>query len=173
MRKALVVALIARRLGARRTRLTSLVQRLSEDGMLPVSFGPPYPDLSPVDAARVLLAAVVDGGIAAAPDTVRMYGELLGPNETTLEAAIAHSLARPDSLPPVCSSLEIHATENPYAVLTVMTADGAKTTVYGCIPETENVDHLVVVPGGALFAIASEIAGHPPHAVDELLKGMR
>lgn len=172
MRKALVVALTARRLGVRRTRLTSLVQRLSEARMLPVSSGPPYPDLSPVEAARMLLAGVVDEGIAASPGVVAKYGGLVGPS-AILEAALGHALSRPDSLPPVCSSLEIHATDEPYALLTTLSADGPRTVVFGEVPETETVDRMVTVSGSALFAIASELAGRPAHAVDDLLRGER
>ncbi|WP_426608736.1 hypothetical protein [Bradyrhizobium sp. McL0616] len=168
MRKALVVALIARRLGVRRTRLTSLVQRLSEDGMLPVSSGPPYPDLNHVEAAHVLLAAAVDEGIAAAPDVVEKYGSLLGPT-SNLEAAIAHTLARPDSLPPRFTSLELHCDAAPHALLTMMTSDGMRTSVFGDMPETETVDRMVTLSGSALFGIASELAGMSALYVDALL----
>lgn len=173
MRKSECVHLLARRLGLRRTRLTSLTQRLAEAGQIHVNSGPPFGDVSPVEAARVLLAGVVDEGIAAAPGTVIRFGGLLGPNSATLEGALAHALARPDSLPSVCSSLEIHATDEPYALLTTLTADGAKTAVFGDMPSEETVDRTIVISGAALFAVASELAGQPAHAVDQLLKGMK
>lgn len=50
MRKSLCVSMVAQRLGLRVTRLTSLAQRLAESGLLPVSSGPPYPDLMPTVA---------------------------------------------------------------------------------------------------------------------------
>lgn len=173
MRKSECVQLLARRLGLRRTRLTSLTQRLAEAGMLPVSSGPPYPDLAPVEVARMLIVGMVDEGIAAAPSVVAKYGELVGPNSTMLEGALAHALARPDSLAPICSGMEIHTGDAPHVLLTVVTGDGAATRVYGDLPFEENVDRLITVPGSALFAISQEISGISAVEVDRMLKGMK
>ncbi|WP_426441471.1 hypothetical protein [Bradyrhizobium genosp. P] len=124
-----------------------------------------------IEAARMLLAGVVDEGIAAAPSVGAKYGSLRGLG-SSLKEALAHALSRPDCLAPICSSLEIHAIENPYVLLTVSTADGAKTTVFGDMPEVENVDRVVTVSGAALFAISQELAGMPPGEVDDLLRRM-
>lgn len=173
-RKSQVVSLLARRLGCvRATRLTSLSQRLSEAGQIHTNSGPPYGACTMTEVARMLLVGVVDEGLANAPRTVEKYGELAGPNSTTLEGALAHALSRPDSLPPICSGMEIHTGDAPYVLLTTLTADGAKTAVFGDMPEIETVYRTVVISGAALFAIASELAGHPAHAVDDLLKGMK
>ena len=74
--------------------------------------------------------------------------------------------------PPACTALEIHqSADQPYAVLTVITGDGATTNVYGSMPAGETIDRLVTVPGAALFAVAHEIAGMSATDVDALLAG--
>ncbi|WP_426611279.1 hypothetical protein [Bradyrhizobium sp. McL0616] len=136
-------------------------------------FGAAYAEVSTIEAARMLLAGVIDEGLAAAPSTVIRFGGLLGPASTTLEGALAHALARPDSLPPICSGLEIHTDSEVYALLTTLTADGAKTAVFGDLPSEETVDRTIVISGAALFAIASELAGRSAGDLDDLLKGMK
>jgi hypothetical protein len=170
MRKSECVNLLARRLGVRATRLTNLVQRLAEADLLPTASGPPYPDLSSVEIARVLIVAVADEGLGAASATVAKYGGLLGPG-ATLEQTLGHALSRPDSLAPASSGLEIHTGDKPYAVFTSVSADGARTLVFGEMPAEEGVERLVNISGTALFAIASEIAGRSPADVDALLQG--
>jgi hypothetical protein len=170
MRKSLVVQMTARRLGVRPTRLTSLVQRLADSGMVHTSNGPPYADVTPIEAARMLIIALVDTGLAAAPATIELYGQLRG-RGSNLESAIAHALARPESLPPARSGLEMHTdSDSPYALLTTVSADGATTNVFGQMPETESVDRLVTVSGCALYGIAQELsAGMSAAEVDALL----
>lgn len=129
MRKAQVVALTARRCGLRETRLTSLVQRLSDAELLPVSKGPPYVDLSPVEIARILIVGLVDEGLAAAPKTAAKYGGLLGPG-STFEESLGHSLARPETFVPSRSGLEIHSGSDAHAVLTLCSADGPRSLVF-------------------------------------------
>jgi hypothetical protein len=171
MRKSRIVDLLSRRLGVRETRLTNLVQRLAEAGLLPTAKGPPYPDLSPVEIARMLIVAVADEGLGAASATVAKYGGLLGPG-ASLEEVLAHALSRPESLAPFSSSLEIHTDDTkPYAVLTTVTADGARSLVFGEMPDVETVDRTVLISGAALFAIPSEIAGMSSADVDKLLAG--
>jgi hypothetical protein len=170
MRKSQVVDLLARRLGCRATRLTSLVQRLAEADLLPTASGPPYPDLTPIEIARVLLVGICDEGLGAAPATIMKHGGLPGPG-ATLEEVLGHTLVRPDSLAPASSSLEVHTSDNPYAVLTVVTADGARSLVFGDMPACETVDRIVSVSGATLYAIAAEIAGRSPADVDALLQG--
>jgi len=168
MRKSQVVDLLARRLGVRATRLTSLTQRLADAGLVHVSSGPPYADVTPTEVARILLVAVADEGLAAAPATVERYGQLRG-RSSTLEAALAHALARPEALPPARSGLELHVGDQPYAVLTTVSADGALSNVFGDLPAVETVDRIVTVSGGALFAIAQEIGGMSAAEVAALL----
>jgi hypothetical protein len=171
MRKSQVVDLFARRLGLRATRLTSLAQRLSDADLLPVSSGPPYVDLKPIEVARLMLAGLCDEGLGGAARTVQRYGRLQGRTSSLVES-LAHTVQRPESLPPACSGLEIHQSDDqPYALMTVVTGDGATTNVYGNMPDVETVDRLVIVPGAALFAIASEINGMSSADVDALLEG--
>jgi hypothetical protein len=171
MRKSQVVDLLARRLGLRATRLTSLAQRLSDAGMLPISAGTPYPDLLPVEVARVMLAGLCDSGLGAAARTVQRYGSLQGRTSSLVEA-LAHAIQRPETLPPACNGLEIHQSDDgPYVLMTVVTGDGATTNVYGNLPGVETVDRLVVVPGAALWAIAMELANTSAEEVDRLLEG--
>ncbi|MET4804604.1 hypothetical protein [Bradyrhizobium sp. LB11.1] len=171
MRKSRVCDLLARRLGLRENRITSLAQRLAEAGLLPTASGPPYPDLSPVEVARMLIVGVTDEGLGAAPKTTTKYGGLIGPS-ATLEEVLAHALSRPESIAPCRSSLEIHQSDEPYAVLTTAQPDGPRTLVFGKLADTETVDRLVTVPGSALFAIASEINGVSAADVDALLEGV-
>lgn len=173
MRKSQLAGALARRLRLRATRLANLTQRLSEAGLVHRNSGPPFGEVSMIEAARMLLVSACDEGLANAPNTVARFGALLGPGDITLETALGHSLSRPDSLPPACSSLELHCTDAPYAVLTVMTADGAATRVYGDLPSEENVDRTVVISGAALFGISSELSGRSAAEVDALLKGER
>ena len=169
MRKSKVVDLFARRLGLRETRLTSLAQRLSDAGMLPVSSGPPYVDLTPIEVARLMLAGLCDEGLGGAARTVQRYGGLQG-RTASLVDALAHSVQRPELIPPAFTGLEIHqSADQPYVLMTVVTGDGATTNVYGSLPEIESVDRLVNVSGAALFAIASEISGRSEEDVDALL----
>jgi hypothetical protein len=170
MRKSQVVDLLARRLGVRATRLTSLVQRLAEADLLPTASGPPYPDLTPIEIARALLVGICDEGLGAASATIAKYGGLVG-SGATLEQTLGHTLSRLESLAPASNSLEIHAADEPYAVLTVSTADGLRTLVFGDMPAVETVDRIVNVSGAALFAIAAEIAGRSQADVDALLAG--
>jgi len=170
MRKSECVNLLARRLGCRATRLTNLVQRLAEADLLPTASGPPYPELTPVEIARVLIVAVADEGLGAAPATITKFGGLPGPG-SNLEEALGHTLMRPDSLAPASSSLEVHTGDEPYAVLTTVTADGARSLVFGDMPAEEGVERLVNISGSALYAIAAEIAGRSAADVDALLQG--
>lgn len=169
MRKSQVVSLLARRLHLRSTRLTSLTQRLADDGLVHTNSGPPYGACTMTEVARILIAGMVDDGLANAPRTVEKYGGLLGPYSTMLEGALAHALARPDTLPPKFASLELHCT-GPHAVLSTLTPDGMRSAVYGD-PSEETVDRLVTVSGSALFGIAAELGGKSAQAVDDLLKG--
>jgi hypothetical protein len=116
----------------------------------------------------MLLVAIADSGLAAAPDTIRRFGGLVG-RSSTLEAALAHALARPELLPPARSGLEMHVGDRAYAILTVVSADDARSNVFGDLPDAENIDRLVTVSGSAMFAIAQEIAGRTPAEVDALL----
>jgi len=170
MRKSQIVDLLSRRLGVRATRLTNLVQRLAEAGLLPIAKGPPYPSLSPVEIARMLVVAVTDEGLGASA-TVAKYGGLPGPG-ASLEEVLGHALSRPESLAPFSSGLEIHTDDTkPYAVLTTVTADGARTLVFGDMPDVESVDRTVLISGAVLFAVAKEIAGMSAADVDKLLAG--
>jgi hypothetical protein len=171
MRKAIAVQMVARRLGLRATRLTSLTQRLAEYGQVHISSGPPYADISPIEVARIMLAGLVDNGLAAAPETVRRFGSI-GGRYSTLEAALAHAIARPQLLAPSRAGLELHTGDEPYAVFTISAPDGATTNVFGDMPDAENVDRLVTVSGAALRGIAEEIGGMSAAEVDALLESV-
>jgi hypothetical protein len=166
MRKAEAVLVLARRLGVKRTRLTNITQRLAEQCLLPISHGPPFPQLLPTEIARMLLAAVVDEGIAAAPATVRRVGGLLG-RGCNLEQGLGHALQRPETLAPSKASLIVHAT---CAFLTTAQPDGLRTLVFGEIDDDdESVANIIRVSGAALFAVAKEVSGCTPEEVDALL----
>jgi hypothetical protein len=158
MRKSECVNLLARHLGVRATRLTSLVQRLSESGFLPTSAGPPYPDLSPVEIARMMIVAVTDEGLGAAPATIQRYGGLRSA-AVDLETALGHALMRPEAVLPAHSSLVIHVSDTPSAVLTTMTPDGSREQIFADPWRQDGVERTVRVSGAALANIASEIAG--------------
>jgi len=174
MRKSQYVDVLSRRLNVRRGRLVSLVQRASEAGLLRTNASRrPDFDVEPIEAARMLILAIVDEGLAAVGHTVEKYGQLRG-RGSNFEQALAHALARPTALPPTRAGLEIHTdSDSPYAILTTVSADGAKTMVYGDLPAVESVDRLVTVSGGALYAIAQEIAGLSEANVNALLEGAK
>jgi hypothetical protein len=170
MRKAEAVLVLARRLGVKRTRLTNITQRLAEAGLLPISHGPPFPQLSPTEIARMTLAAIVDEGISAAPATVRRVGGWLG-RGCSLEQGLGHALQRPETLAPSKASLIVHKT---YATLTTARPDGLHTDVYGDVDDDESVANIVKVSGVALRGIAEEIGGSMSAAdVDQLLAGIK
>jgi hypothetical protein len=158
MRKSQAVDMLARHLGLRATRLTSLAQRLSEAALLPTASGPPYPDLTPVEIARMLLVAVCDEGLGAAPATIQRYGTLRSAS-VDLETALAHALMRPESVLPAHSGLVIHTGDAPSAVLTTMTPDGSREQIFADPWRQDGVERTVKVSGAALAGIAAEIAG--------------
>jgi hypothetical protein len=158
MRKSQAVDMLARHLGLRATRLTSLVQRLSEAALLPTASGPPYPDLTPVEIARMLIVAVCDEGLGAAPATIQRYGPLRSAS-VDLETALGHALMRPEAVLPAHSSLVIHVSDAPSAVLTTMTPDGSREQIFADPWRQDGVERAVKVSGAALAGIAAEIAG--------------
>jgi hypothetical protein len=165
MRKRQAAIMISRHLGVKLTRLINITQRLAEAGLLPISHGPPFPQLLPTEVARMLIAAVVDEGIAAAPATVARYGGLLG-RDSNLQESLAHALARPQTLVPSKSSLIIHSG---YALLTTARPDGRHTAVFGEIDDEEPVGRIVQVSGAALRGIAEEFGGMSSAEVCALL----
>ena len=172
MNKRAFCDVLSRRLGVRRGRLTSLVQRLSDSGQIRTNHSRrPDFDLIPVEMARMLLVGLVDNGLAQAASTVERYGQLRG-RSSTLEQSIGWALARPESIVPMRSGIEIHTGDQPYAVFTVVGADGATTNVFGDIAEPENVDRLVTVSGAALRGIAMEVSGCTPGEVDALIRSV-
>jgi hypothetical protein len=158
MRKSECVNLLARHLGVRATRLTSLVQRLSEAGLLPISAGPPYPELSPVEIARMLLVGICDEGLGAAPGTIAKYGTLRS-GAVDMETALGHALLRPEAVLPAHSGLVIHTGDNPSAVLTTMTPDGSREQIFADPWRQDGVVRTIKISGEALASIAAEIAG--------------
>lgn len=155
MRKSECVNMLARHLGVRSTRLTSLTQRLAEAGQLPVSSGPPYPDLAPVEVARMLLIGICDEGIGAAPKTIERYCGLRC-GAIDLETALAHALNRPESVLAAHASLRISTGDHPQAILITVSPDGLREQVFG-EPSFGSVERIVTVSGSALAAIADEI----------------
>jgi hypothetical protein len=53
----------------------------------------------------------------------------------------------------------------------IISADGARTLVFGDMPDVESVDRTVLISGAALFAVAQEINGMSGADVDKLLAG--
>ncbi|KRQ03506.1 hypothetical protein [Bradyrhizobium manausense] len=76
MRKRRACHVVARRLGLNVNRVAALVQRATEAGLLPVATGSARPDLTNLELARLLLAAVCDNGLGNVPTTVRAFDRL-------------------------------------------------------------------------------------------------
>ncbi|MHC1949865.1 hypothetical protein IF803_36705 [Bradyrhizobium sp. UFLA06-06] len=161
MRKSECVNLLARHLGVRSTRLTSLTQRLAEAGLLPTASGPPYPDLEPAEIVRMLLVGICDEGLGAAPKTVERYCGLRC-GAIDLEATLAHALSRPETVLAAHASLRISTGDHPQAILITASPDGLREQVFG-EPSFGSVERVVTVSGNALAAIADEI--NQPDAV--------
>ncbi|PDT75744.1 hypothetical protein CO675_20200 [Bradyrhizobium sp. C9] len=155
MRKSECVNLLARHLGVRATRLTSLTQRLAEAELLPTACGPPYPDLEPVEIVRMLLVGICDEGIGAAPKTVERYCGLHC-GTIDLETALAHALSRPESVLAAHASLRISTGDHPQAILITVSPDGLREQVFG-EPSFGSVERIVTVSGSALAAVSDEI----------------
>ena len=175
MRKSQYVGVLSRRLNVRRGRLTSLVQRASEAGLLRTNASRrPDFDVTPIEAARILILAIVDEGLAAAGHTVEKYGQLRG-RGSNFEEALGHLLARSEMIAPSRSGLEMHVGDSPYVAMTIVTPDGVTTQVYGDMPavESDSIDRIVTVSGAALFAVAHEVAGLSEASVDALLEGAK
>jgi hypothetical protein len=174
MRKSQLAETLARRLGIRLGRINSLTQCASEADLLPTSCGPPYPELTPIEIARMLLIAVADEGLGCVPRTINKYGGLkCAEINSSLEATLGHTLTRPERLPASHSGLIIHTSDAPSALLTVATPDGVREYTFASneTVQTEGVERTVRVSGVALFAIAAEIAGRSSADVDALLEG--
>jgi hypothetical protein len=172
MRKSQYVDVLSRRLNVRKGRLTSMVQRASESGRLRTNAGRrPDFDVEQIEAARMLILALVDEGLAAVGNTVDKYGQLRG-RGASFEEALGHLLARPEMIAPTRSGLEIHTdSDSPFVVMTTALPDGVTTQVYGDMPdvESDSIERLVTVSGSAMFSVAMEIAGRTPAEVDALL----
>lgn len=170
MKKSAFTRVLARRLNIRLGRLNSLVQRAAEVGQLPMAVGTHYPQLEPVELARMVLVGICDQGLSSVDAVISKYGGLPGPG-STLEQSLGHALTRPESFAPSCTGLEVHTGESPHAILTTVSADGARTLVFGEMPAVESVDRTVLISGAALFAISNEVNGLSAADVDRLLQG--
>jgi hypothetical protein len=173
MRQSQLADVLSRRLNVRRGRLVSLVQRARESGWLRTNASRrPDFDVTPIEAARMLILAIVDEGLAAAGHAVEKYSQMRG-RGSNFEEALAHALARPKLLAPCRAGLELHVADQPHAVLTISTPEGATTSVFGDLPGAENVDRIVTVSGAALFAVSHELAGLSESSVTALLEGAK
>ena len=174
MRKSQLAETLARRLGVRLGRINSLTQCAAEADLLPTACGPPYPELSPVELARMTLIGICDEGLGCVPRTIEKYGGLRCIEiNSNLESTLGHALTRPERLPAAHSELVIYTGDAPSAVLTVATPDGIREyefTGFDTIQQ-DGVERAVRVSGVALYAIAAEIAGRSASDVDHLLAG--
>ncbi|MGY4313730.1 hypothetical protein [Bradyrhizobium sp. JR3.5] len=76
MRKRRACQAVARRLGLNVNRVAALVQRCSENGLLPVATGSARPNLTNIELARLLIAVIADNGLGNVPATVRDFSAL-------------------------------------------------------------------------------------------------
>lgn len=174
MRKSQLADTLARRLGLRLGRINSLTQCAAETDLLPTACGPPYPELSPIEIARMVLIATCDEGLGCVRRTINKYGGLTCTEiNSTFEATLGHALTRPERLPASHSELTIHTGDAPSAVLTVATPDGLREYLFAGsnTMQSEGIERTVRVSGVALAGIAMEIAGRSPADVDALLQG--
>lgn len=175
MRKAQFVGVCSRRLGCRAGRLTSLVQRATDAGLLRanVSRRPDF-DLDTEEIGRMVLLAAVDEGLAQASTVIERYGALYcTATNSTLESMLGFSLTRPERFPPAHSSLTIFSGDAPSATLTVHTSDGLREYLFfgGDGVPASGVERVVMIGGAALFGIAREFSGASAAEVDALLDG--
>jgi hypothetical protein len=75
MLKSAACAIVARRLNLSPGRVSHLVQRASEAGLLPSARGTDRPDLGSLELARLFLAAVVDRDLGNAAATVADFND--------------------------------------------------------------------------------------------------
>lgn len=76
MRKRAACRAIARGLGLNVNRVAALVQRASEEGLLPVAVGSDRPHLTNMEMARVLIVATADRGLGNAAASLRAFERL-------------------------------------------------------------------------------------------------
>lgn len=174
MRKSQLAETLARRLGLRLGRINSLTQCAAEADLLPTACGPPYPELEPVELARMVLIGICDEGLGCVPHTINKYGGLRCIEiNSSLEATLGHALTRPERLPASHSELIIHTGDTPSALLAVATPDGVREYLFAGPNRMhpEGIERTVRVSGAALAGVALEIAGRSPADVDALLQG--
>lgn len=76
MRKRAACLAIARGLGLNVNRVAALVQRASEDGLLPVAVGSDRPHLTNMEMARLVIVATADRGLGNAAASLRAFERL-------------------------------------------------------------------------------------------------
>lgn len=181
MRKSELAELFARRLGAPPGRITSILQRATEAGLLPKASGSDRPVLSRRDIATALIAVVADEGLGSVARAVSRYGSMrcarIG---ETLENALANLLDADDLHVLSQTTLVVFKDERaPAALITGITSDGAQHAVFvhgdpaNAAASIKGATTSVRVDGTALAGIAMELAGEEHTKVDVALKASR
>ncbi|MGU3495751.1 hypothetical protein ACLBXM_17055 [Xanthobacteraceae bacterium A53D] len=162
MRRSHAVELVARRLRLPEGRVSKLAASLADAGLITKAASRRYPpDLEPDEAVSILLAALTDDGIGAAPATVKMFSALTDHYGQTLHDALAGILRSPGAS---TTGTVIVRLDPPSVTMTV----GPHHLRFG--DETgDTPTSATLVPRGVLDAIALELAGASPEGADDTL----
>lgn len=162
MRKAHAIEVIARRLRLSEGRVETLARRLVDAGLITKSTSRRYPrDLEPDEAASILLVALTDQGIGAAPAAVKTFGALTDHHGQTLQDALVGILRSPGA---TTTGTVIVRLDPPSVTMTV----GQHHLRFGD-EASDTPTSATLVPRGVLDAIALELAGASPEGADQTL----
>ncbi len=160
MRKTEACAIVARKLNLPLGRVTHLVQRASEGGQLPMGRGGDRPDLSPLELARVLIAAICDRGLGAASQSVQEFSGLSTADGACLIDLLESMIA---GHVPVTGLKSFVAQLDPPGVSVTTAGHHLR---YGA-SHTEGSARHVVIRGEDLAASILEMQGLSPREADE------
>lgn len=162
MRRSQAVETIARRLRLSEGRITTLASRLADAGLIAKTLSRRYPpDLEPDEAVAILLAALTDKGIGAAPATVKAFGSLTDHHGRTLHDALVGILRSPGAS---TTGTMIVRLDPPSVTITI----GPQHLRFGD-EAGDTPTSATLVPRGVLDAIALELAGASPEGADQTL----
>jgi cold shock CspA family protein len=166
MRKTQACAIVARKLNLPLGRVSHLVQRASEGGVLPMGRGGDRPDLSSIELARLLLAAVADRGLGVASQSVQEFGALQTPEGLVLVDLLEAMVSGRASV----SGLQ--------SIIVQLDPAGVSVTTAGHHFRF-GADHAggaakqVVIRGEDLAAAILEFRGYSPREADEAVAARR
>ena len=129
---------------------------------MPMGRGGDRPNLSTLEMARVLLAAIADRGLGAAPQSVAEYSSLSASNGAVLIDLIDGWMS--GAVPVSIRAAIFQLTPEP--AVTIIGADGIHLN-FGPDRSRDAAARNVIVSGDALAAIALEFRGATPREADE------